>query len=142
MKKVILSVLLLSLCLVLYSEAVPVEILSNAEDTNGQRLITKLRDVIRESLSYDLTYSDKQPHFVIKIDTMDRFKGDYYSEGNSTIYSYAILLNMGNGLQLYMDSRLGYAGKNTLNDVAENIYSDMDNYIETFKKIVLQYLDE
>lgn len=142
MKKMVVCIVLMLCMCVLISGTIPVEIVNNAEDSVGKKLVTKVRDVIRASPGYSLTYSTVDPHFKVRIDTMDRWKGDYEYEGVSTIYNYTILLYIGEGLDIYCYGRLGYAGVDTLNGVAEDIYSDLDEFIDDFARYINAYLEE
>ncbi len=136
-----ICVFLLSLS-AFFAQAVPIEIVNNAEDAIGKNLVTMFRDLIRSSPAYELTYSKNDPHFVVHISTMDRYKGDDTAEGISTIYNYMILLNLGDGTQLYCYSQLGYAGKSVISDVAYNIYTDLDEFVESFKSTLTNSLEE
>jgi len=120
-----------------FGQLTPIEIVNNAEESNGKALVTKFRDIIRRSAAYELSYAQEEPHFVVKITTMDRYKGDPEAEGISIIYNYIILLNMGDGTQLYCYSQIGYAGKDVLDEVAFDIYSDLDEFVETFKSYMV-----
>jgi len=125
----------------MFAQMVPVEIVNEAEDSTGRLLVTKFRDVIRSSPSYTITYASDEPHFKIKIDTMDRWKGDPENEGFSTIYNYTILLSY-DGLDKYCYNQLGYAGRDTLDRIAYSFYSDLDEFIEAFLAILVNYLEE
>ncbi len=141
MKKIIFLLVFISLVGYLIGQYVPVEVVNNAEDYLGRQLVTRFRDEIRKSPSYTVTYSSDEPHFKVKIDTMDRYKGDSLYEGISTIYNYTILIAV-NGIDIYCYSQLGYAGKDVLNEVAFQIYSDLDEFIETFKSYLIKLLEE
>ena len=121
-----------------FAQLVPVEIVNDAEDATGKTLVTMFRDLIRSSPAYELTYTKTDPHFVVKISTMDRYKGDAEEEGDSTIYNYMILLDMADGTQLYCYSQLGYAGKTVLDEVAYSIYTDLDEFVEGFKSMMAE----
>ncbi len=141
MNRVFLLVFTLALAASLAAQYVPVEIDSYAEDLNGRQLVTKFRDVIRYSPSYTIAYSDGEPHFKVRIDTMDRWKGDSLNEGVSTIYNYSIFMNL-NGMDIYCYSQLGYVGKDVLDDVAYQIYADLDEYVESFREYLTEYSED
>ncbi len=141
MIRAMVFIVLLAIAAGLTAQYVPVEIQNNAEDINGRQLVTKFRDVIRYSPSYIIGYADGEPHFKVRIDTMDRWKGDAENEGISTIYNYSIFINM-NGIDIYCYSQLGYVGKDVLDDVAYQIYSDLDDNVEAFRQYVAEYLDD
>ena len=88
MKHLILVLVFLLCSGAYFAQLVPVEIINDAEDANGKALVTMFRDLIRSSPAYELTYTKIDPHFVVKISTMDRYKGSYEDEGVSTIYNY------------------------------------------------------
>ncbi|MCB5249573.1 MAG: hypothetical protein RBS16_09715 [Candidatus Cloacimonadales bacterium] len=72
---------------------------------------------------------------------MDRFKGDVDRENISTIYNYIILLNL-EGLDIYGYSQIGYVGGTKLDIVAEEIYSELDEFVEKFIYLINQlYLE-
>ncbi len=141
MKKLCLLALFLLITFSILGQYVPVEIVNNAEDMNGRMLVTKFRDLIRNSPAYTVGYDSGEMHFKILISTMDRYKGDYEMEGMSTIYNYTIIINVGE-IDMYCYSQLGYAGKNLLDSVAYQIYSDMDEFIEAFKASLMYYMDD
>ena len=135
-KKAMLFVVLVLLCSFLMSEVVDVEIIDNAEDTVGKVLVTKFRDVIRKSSAFKLYYGNNEPRFAVRFDTMDRYKGDNNMSGLSTIYNYTILVIDGSGARYFLHNQLGYAGRNTLDDVSYEIYSDLDGFVESVKAYI------
>ena len=72
---------------------------------------------------------------------MDRWKGDSLNEGVSTIYNYSIFMNL-NGMDIYCYSQLGYVGKDVLDDVAYQIYADLDEYVESFREYLTEYSED
>ncbi|HNX38787.1 MAG TPA: hypothetical protein PL124_07065 [Candidatus Cloacimonadota bacterium] len=142
MKHLVAMVFIYLLVATVYAQLVPIEIVNNAEDLNGKALVTMFRDLIRRSEAYELTYAKNEAHFVVHINTMDRYKGDSASEGISTIYNYMILLNTGDGTQIYCYNQLGYVGKDVLSDVAYQIYTDLDEFVESFKSYMSNYSGE
>lgn len=136
MKKLSLFLVFGLLAICLSAQYLPVEIVNYAEDTSGRLLITHFRDIIRNSPSYTIGYANNEPHFKIIFETMDRWKGDTEYEGVSTIYHYTILINM-NELDIYCTSQLGFVGRDVLSDVAYQIYSALDNYVESFAALAM-----
>ncbi|HPT71248.1 MAG TPA: hypothetical protein PLE74_03105 [Candidatus Cloacimonadota bacterium] len=130
--KILLILIVLVYSLALYAKKISIEILNCASDDNGTILVSKVRDLIRQSPAYDLNFSDKTVHYVLRIETMDEFKGE--NEGQATIFHYTILIKLLDGTYLFCQSRLGVVGKNFLNDSAEGIYTDFDNYIAEMNK--------
>jgi len=58
------------------------------------------------------------------------------------LYNYMILLNTGDGTQIYCYNQLGYVGKDVLSDVAYQIYTDLDEFVESFKSYMSNYSGE
>lgn len=138
MKKVILLLISVLIFSGLAAQYIPVEIVNRAEDANGRALVSKFREIIRTSSAYEISRKSSVPRFVVQIDTMDRYKGDSSMEGLSTIYHYMILVNGGTELSVYCTNQLGYVGMNYLDQVAYEIYSALDEFVE----MVISYLDE
>lgn len=132
MKHILLVAFFVIVTGVLFSQ-VPVEIENMAEDYNGKMLVTKFRDLIRGSTAYEIDYGSKNPHFVVQISTIDKFKGEVQWENHTTIYNYTIMMKTEAGYRIYCFSMLGYVGKNRLDETAYQIYSDLDSYVENFK---------
>ncbi len=137
MKKIICLLIFFVIVGSLIAQYLPVEIVNNAEDNIGSQLVTMFRDLIRKSSSYMVGYSSSEPHFKVKIDTMDRWKGDKYYEGLSTIYNYTIIISL-NDIDIYCFSQLGYAGKDVIDEVAYQIYSDLDEFVEKLKYFIFR----
>lgn len=135
MKYIMLIMVLMLFMGSLYSQ-VAVEIVNEAEDSNGNMLVTKFRDLIRSSQAYELSYADDVGHFVVIISTMDKNKGDVSLEGLSTIYDYIILIKTPDAYSIYCYHQLGFVGKSVLDDVAYQIYSDLDEYVEGIKNYI------
>ncbi|HPY97139.1 MAG TPA: hypothetical protein PL063_07990 [Candidatus Cloacimonadota bacterium] len=135
MKKGIMILFLLLMTMTIFAEIIPVEIVNNADDSNGLILVSKFRDLIRKSPAYTISYNKAEPHFKIVIDTMDRFKDDKDWEGSSIIYNYTILISMGE-MDFYGYNQLGFVGKNHLDSIANVIYSELDEFIETFLSLI------
>jgi len=130
MKKTLLFLVTFLAFAGLAAQLVPVEIINRAEDTNGRVLVSKFREIIRKSSAYEISYDKDVPHFSVQIDTMDRYKGDSEWEGLSTIYHYMILINNGDDLQIFCSNQLGYVGNQHLDQVAYEIYSALDDFVE------------
>jgi len=130
MKKAMMTLVFVMLLVGLAAQYVPVEIVNQAEDRNGKALVSKFREIIRNSSAYQISYDSESPHFVVQINTMDRFKGDSGREGVSTIYHYMILIDHGDQLRVLCTNQLGYVGANWLDQVAYEIYSDLDDFVE------------
>jgi len=131
----IIILLLFSCC---FAKVIPIEIENNAEDYTGKSLVSKLREVIRASKGYGLEYSDNILHYKVIISTMDRFKGSSENEGNSTMYTYIILVTSRSTESYYITHVIGFAGLKTLDDLAYSIYSDIDEVITTTKKYYIK----
>ncbi len=140
MKKLILTIVFASMAIIGYCQ-INVYIEDNSEDSVGRILVSSFRENIRRSSNYQITYNKNEPHFYIKIDTMDRFKGDIYSENVSTMYNYTILINL-YSLNIYMFNQMGYAGRTVIHNASEEIFSYMDSYIETFIQLLSEMVDE
>ncbi|HOE91480.1 MAG TPA: hypothetical protein PLV22_05865, partial [Candidatus Cloacimonadota bacterium] len=135
MKKGIIFLFLVLLTVSIFAEIIPVELVNNADDSNGLILVSKFRDLIRKSPAYTITYNKTEPHFKIVIDTMDRFQDDKDWEGNSIIYNYTILISMGD-IDIYGYNRLGFVGIKHLDSIANVIYSELDEFIDIFLSLI------
>jgi len=133
MKKAMLAMVFIMLLGGLAAQYVPVEIINQAEDRNGKSLVSKFREIIRNSSAYQISYDVESPHFVVQIDTMDRYKGTNDWEGVSTIYHYMILIDLGDKMRILCTNQLGYVGVDLLDQVAYEIYSDLDDFVETVR---------
>ncbi|MFA5571160.1 MAG: hypothetical protein WC990_06965 [Sphaerochaetaceae bacterium] len=134
--KIVFTLFLLTLLVPLFADTIPVRVIANTEDTVGKSLASNFRHLIRTSSAYHQTYSTDGIHFVIRLDTLDKNKGQYGMEGFSTIYSYIILIEAGDGFQLFLTNGLGYSGSLIAHKTAQDIYNYLDDYIETLLQLL------
>ncbi len=107
----------------------------NSEDIVAQTFVYKVKEEFRKSSKFTLKYSG--PRFKIKISTMDRFKGDNRSENVSTMYSVIWLLALEDekeGLLIYLDDTIGFAGSRGVDEAAVGIVAKTDKLIGLFYK--------
>ena len=124
--------------LVLNSEIfsqVAVEVVDNAEDMVGQRLVFKVKEEFANSSMFRLTYKDESRVQVIIL-TMDRFKGNSFQENLSTMYAVIwVIKDEKLVLPIYLNSTIGFAGSWVLDETAESIVANTEKLISTIVKL-------
>jgi hypothetical protein len=127
-------VFLLVLNLKLFSQ-VAIEVVDDSEDMVGQRLVFKVKEKFASSSIFRLTYKD-EPRVQVIILTMDRFKGDRFQENISTMYAVIWVFKFEVGLPIYLNSTMGFAGSQVLDESAESIVAKTEKLISTIIKLL------
>jgi hypothetical protein len=67
---------------------------------------------------------------------MDRFKGDRFQENISTMYAVIWVFKFEVGLPIYLNSTMGFAGSQVLDESAESIVAKTEKLISTIIKLL------
>ncbi|WP_072264102.1 hypothetical protein [Candidatus Kryptobacter tengchongensis] len=132
----------LSLFLVLFQDQlfsqIQVEVVDNAEDMVGRRLVYHVKEKFRKSEMFNLPIAPKGLRFRILIYTMDRFKGDNWLSNISTMYSVIWLLYDDERMlfPIYLKSTLGFAGSDVVESAAEGIVANTDKVVSEFEELL------
>ena len=120
------SILILSVVNCYSQNVIKIYVASAAEDPVGETLVYKVKEEFRKSKSFDLQLTDKgDPKFVLKLTSMDKFKGDNQSSGYETLFT--IILMYDNGIKSdgfrhsYLSSQIGFSGRKRIDEVATEI---------------------
>lgn len=127
------------LCCILIGKSafaeMPVEIVSTAPDTVGQRLVFGLKEGIRSSTSLGLSYDKSKPRLQVNIVTLDQNPSN---PGYSTVYAVVVVWNNPNqGFPLYLNQYVGYCGSNRVRECADSILSVVSETSDSLLKLLL-----
>lgn len=127
----ILAALLVLLTAQASAQVWNIEVVEQADDSVGQRLVFAVREGIRRSASMDLTTADVGRVSVI-ISTMARFPDRPHV---ATMYSVVwVFRTPQDTLGTYLDSTIGYAGTDVVQRSAETIVARTDSLLTTIMK--------
>lgn len=135
MKRMMLIAVMLMFAVIMFAE-IPIRIIEHAEDGVGRSFAMHLRHRFINSPKYHVTTRTTDICFVLRVATMDRYKGDYGREGVSTIFSYILTLDDGEGKEIYVTDNIGYAGYIIANSMAKDVFDDIDEWIDFLKSLV------
>jgi len=107
----------------------PVEVVSDAEDDVGERLVYQVKEQFKRSASFYYT-GQSQDHVRLVINTMDRYKGNIQMMGVSTVYAVIWLFALKDTVTytapLYVDNTIGFCGSERVEEAAEGIVARTD----------------
>jgi hypothetical protein len=110
-----------------------VEIAHSGSDPIGSTLAFKVKEEVRNSSGWNLYYGI-ETHFVIQLNTMDLKKP---RAGENSVLSVSLLLQAkGEVLPYYLNGTVGYSGSESLEEVAINILSTLDDEVDTLFKLL------
>lgn len=119
-----------------YSQENPkfaVEVEHTGNDIVGGRLAFAVKEGIRKSESFRISYKDELRVKIILL-TIDN---DSYSPGNSSIYSFVLCwVNPTYYFSFFITSYVGQCGSSRVDEVAERIISLTDKRIEGILKFL------
>jgi hypothetical protein len=110
---------------------IPVEVKATSDDTVGKRLVYRIKEDIRRSATFEITSNTKVPRLKITIVTLDPIPAG--SSGISTIFSYVMLASGVYFDDIFITSGVGICGLQKINNVAQNMVAEIDNYTESFE---------
>jgi hypothetical protein len=119
MKTAILSILLL--CSPAAQAAMPIQVISDADDSVGSRLVYGIKEQIRKSSSLELSLNDSVPRLQARIVTMDQ---NPKNPGVSTVYSLVVTWNNpAQPFSFFLTQYTGYCGAERINACADTVIS-------------------
>jgi len=146
MKKTILLVVFL--CLIGNSGStdsdgeapVGIEVIDNADDVIGSRLIYHIREIIRKSEGYYLSNSN-QNRLILNVLATDPFESIPEDRGHISVTSVIWTMGYKNNeyCQCYFSSTIGYCGANRVKEAAEAIVAEADDYLSRFWNLVYEW---
>ena len=103
-----------------------------SEDITGRRLIYKIKEHFRASSRFQIV--DDKGTFLIIINTLPKYDD---TPDAATIYSVVWTLRTESSqfLPKFIDTTLGYCGKQFINETAENIIAETDKLTTQLNKI-------
>lgn len=123
----------------------PIEIRDNAEDRVGKSLVYLVKEGIKKSSDFRVTYDDSEiPRIILFFNSMDRYKDE--NEGLATIYSVFWVISLNDGGFLYyhfLDHTMGYVGSYHIEEasrtlIAKNseVYEGLLRYLTKLKNLM------
>ncbi len=106
-------------------------ITATAEDPVGRQLLFYLRDDVRGSATLREATNKNDALFTIAIVTMDPSSN---RNGNSTVYSYSLLLANDNGLDHYYTSFVGICSAEVVPSCAQKLYGAIGQELEHLRQ--------
>lgn len=118
------------------SAQVAVYVDSNTKDSIGKRLDFVVRDHIRSSSSFRITYDEEEAIIKVSLNTLDPDR-DTRSVSTRTVYAFNILLrNPSGGFDYLVKSFVGYCGTDVLASCGDDISQEIGVVIEDLRKVV------
>lgn len=115
---------------------VSIRVDSSGDDIVGKRLVYNVKEELRESSAFKLLSTNATINMLIH--TMDRFPD---SPNVSTMYS-VVWLYTANNQRTYLDSTLGFAGADVVDQSAETIVANTDDLLEQLRRILIEEINQ
>lgn len=118
------------------SAQVHVFVATTAKDSIGKRFDFVIREKLRASESFALSYDEDESPIKISLVTLDPDeKTD--NAGNRTIYSFNILISNPGGFDYLYTSFVGYCGSQVLQSCGEDVAQELGVAIEEIRQALL-----
>jgi len=103
-----------------------------APDDVGKQIASKIRQKIALSPLMTFISSEKTTSLRLKLVTLNPDDG---SSQNQTVYSKVLVFHPDSGgLDLYLSSSVGTCGRNKVDQCAETIFADIDEWADAIRK--------
>jgi hypothetical protein len=124
-------------------EKIPVFLQTDAQDEVGIAYVTKLRQALEGSTTYQSLQHPAGARFVVGILTMDPNEANVEaSTGLATVAAVTLQRDNGTGMNQFVYSWVLVARKNTVDSLAADLLTAIDKEIQDFEKPVIRFLDE
>lgn len=106
---------------------------STTKDPVGKRFDFVIKEKLRSSSSFALSYDENESPIKISLVTLDP-DGKTNNAGNRTIYSFNILISNPGGFDYLYTSFVGYCGSQVLQSCAEDVAEELGVAIEDIRQ--------